>query len=177
MDYDRFGRWNMRGKQYGSVTGTVVEMMPAANTGRGNKGCMMFVSVEDEDGNLTVFLVTPSTYVLDYVRITNGMKGTFWYDTNAPVPLIFPPQYNAVAVAEEIPGRNVDVGYYNNSLVNDSQTLKLNLDASTEVVTVNNQIFSGSPAGNNLMVVYDITTRSIPAQTTPSKIVVLCDRG
>ncbi len=167
----------MRGKQYGSVTGTVVEMVPAANKGRSNQGCMMFASVEDEEGNLTVFLVTPSTYVLDYVRITTGMKGTFWYDTNAPVPLIFPPQYNAVAVAEEIPGRSVDVGYYNNSLVNDSQTLKLNLDASTEVVTVNNQIFSGSPAGNNLVVVYDFSTRSIPAQTTPMKIVVLCNRA
>ena len=166
----------MRGKQYGSITGTVVEMMPAANTGRGNKGCMMFVSVEDEEGNLTVFLVTPSTYVLDYVRITTGMKATFWYDVSAPVPLIFPPQYNAVVVAEEVPGRNVEVGYFNNSLVNDGQTLKLNLDASTEVITVNNQTFIGSPARNNLVVVYDFSTRSIPAQTTPIKVVVLCNR-
>lgn len=166
----------MRGKQYGSVTGTVVEMTPAANTGRGNKGCLMFVNVEDEDGNLTVFLVAPSTYVLDYVRIAIGMKATFWYDTSAPMPLIFPPQYNAVVVAEEVAGRSVDVGYYNNALVNDSQTLKLNMDASTEVITVNNQNFIGSPAGNNLVVVYDFSTRSIPAQTTPMKVVVLCNR-
>lgn len=166
----------MRRKQYGAVTGTVVESVPAANTGRGNQGCIQFVSVEDEDGNLTNFMVSPSTFVLDYVRIYPGMRGTFWYDTQAPVPLIFPPQYNAVVVAEEIPGRNVEVAYFNRSLVNDEQTLQLNLDASTEVLTVNNQNYYGSPAGNNLVVVYDITTRSIPAQTTPSKVVVLCNR-
>lgn len=91
------------------------------------------------------------------------------------MPLIYPPQYNAVAAAEVKNGQNVDVDFYNASLVNESQTLKLNMDGSVDVRTTNNQYFQGNPANHNLMVVYSSSTRSIPAQTTPSKVVVLCD--
>ena len=91
------------------------------------------------------------------------------------MPLIYPPQYNAVAAAVQKNGRMVNVGYYDTSLVNEDQTLQLNLDGSVEVRTTNNQYFQGSPTGRNLVVTYDNSTRSIPAQTTPLKIVVLCD--
>ena len=69
----------------------------------------------------------------------------------------------------------MDVGFYNMSLVNESQTLQLNMDASVDVRTTNNQYFQGSPANHNLVVVYSSSTRSIPAQTTPMKVYVLCD--
>ena len=91
------------------------------------------------------------------------------------MPLIYPPQYNAVAAAQEKNGRMVCVGYFNTSLVNEEQTLQLNLDGSVDVRTTNNQYFQGSPANHRLVVTYDHSTRSIPAQTTPQQIVVLCD--
>ncbi len=59
-------------------------------------------------------------------------------------------------------------------MLNEAHTLQLNLDGSVEVRTTNNQLFQGSPAGHNLVVEYDSSTRSIPAQTTPKRIVVLC---
>ena len=93
------------------------------------------------------------------------------------MPLIYPPQYTAVVVAEERSDRYVDVSYYNNSLVNEEQTLQLNLDGTVDVRTVNNQYFQASPANHNLVVIYSSSTRSIPAQTTPSTVVVLCDRN
>ncbi len=68
----------------------------------------------------------------------------------------------------------VDVDYYNKSLVNQDMTLQLNLDSRVDITTTNNQRFMGSPANNDLVVVYSSSTRSIPAQTTPSRIVVLC---
>ena len=83
----------------------------------------------------------------------------------------------AVVVAEERSDRNVDVSYYSNSLVNEEQTLQLNLDGTVDVRTVNNQYFQASPANHNLVVIYSSSTRSIPAQTTPSTVVVLCDRN
>jgi len=136
---------------------------------------MIFVTLEDTDGNTVNFVMTPSTYVVDFETLSVGMLCTFWYAADAPMPLIYPPQYNAVVAAQEINGRMIDVSFYNMSMVNDEQTLQLNMDGSVDVRTTNNQYFQGSPANHNLVVIYDNSTRSIPAQTTPRLVVVLCE--
>lgn len=175
MDFnDRNGGRPFERSPFIPVTGTIVDMMPTRmGSGRAD-GCMIFVTIEDMNGNTVNFLMTPATYVVDFDTLSVGMKCTFWYASNAPVPLILPPQYNAVAAAREKNGRMIDVSYYDRSLVNKEQTLQLNLDGSVEVRTTNNQYFQGSPANHNLVVEYSNSTRSIPAQTTPKKIVVLC---
>lgn len=175
MDYNMNGRMPMRRSRYGSIVGTIVDIVPTRMGNRRAEGCMMFVTIEDMDGNTVNFLVTPSTYVVDYDTLSVGMNCTFWYEADAPMPLIYPPQYNAVAVAQNKNGRMVNVGYYNGALVNDDQTLQLNMDGSVDVRTTNNQYFLGNPANHNLVVVYENSTRSIPAQTTPKRVVVLCD--
>ena len=138
------------------------------------EGCMMYMTIEDMDGNTVNFLVSPSTYVVDFDTLSVGMNATFWYDANAPMPLIYPPQYNAVVVAQTKNGRMVNVGFYNSSLVNEDQTLQLNLDSSVELRTTNNQFFQGNPGNRDLAVIYENSTRSIPAQTTPRRVIVLC---
>ncbi len=102
---------------------------------------------------------------------------TMYYRTDEPVPLIYPPQYRAAVAVPRMSGQMVDVDYYNRSLINQDMTLQLNLDGSVDITTTNNQRFLGSPAGNDLVVVYSSSTRSIPAQTTPSRIVVLCPKS
>lgn len=164
-------------KSFGSVRGMIVDIVPAGVGARRTDGCMLFVTVEDMDGNTVNFILTPLTYVVDYETLRAGMMCTFWYSMDAPMPLIYPPRYNAVAAAQEKNGRMINVGYYDASLVNEDQTLQLNLDGSVEVRTVNNQCFLGNPGNNNLVVVYANSTRSIPAQTTPSRVVVLCGQG
>ncbi len=161
--------------RFGSVTGTIVDMVPTKIGSRRANGCVIFVVLEDMDGNTVNFMLTPSTYVLDFDTLSAGMLCTFWYNADAPMPLIYPPQYNAVVAAQEKNGRNVNVDFYNTAMVNDSKTLELNMDGSVDVRTTNNQYFQGSPGNHNLVVVYSSSTRSIPAQTTPSKVVVLCD--
>ena len=174
MDFGFGENGPFRRSRFGSVTGTIVDMVPAGQGGRRRDGCMIFVTMEDMEGNTVNFLLTPATYVVDFETLSAGMQCTFWYAADAPMPLIYPPQYNAVAAAREKNGRMVSVGYFDSALVNEEQTLKLNMDGSVEVRTVNNQYFQGSPANHNLVVDYASSTRSIPALTTPSKIVVLC---
>ena len=175
MDFAFRERTPFKRNRFGSVTGTIVELVPTQVGNRRADGCMLFAMVEDMDGNIVNFVVTPSTYVVDFETLSVGMRCTFWYSMDAPMPLIYPPQYNAVAAARQKNGRMVNVGYYDASFVNEDQTLQLNLDRSVDVRTTNNQYFQGSPANRNLVVTYDNSTRSIPAQTTPLKIVVLCD--
>lgn len=175
MDSNFGGRMPVRRNRFGSVTGMIVDMVPATMGNRRAEGCVIFVTLEDTDGNTVNFIMSPHTYVVDFETLSVGMTCTFWYAADAPMPLIYPPQYNAVAAAREKMERMVNVGYYNISLVNDDQTLQLNMDGSVNVRTTNNQYFQGNPAGHNLVVVYGSSTRSIPAQTTPKLVVVLCE--
>lgn len=168
------GMNSYRRSTFGSITGTIVDMVPARMGNRRADGCMIFVTIEDMDGNTVNFMMTPSTFVVDWETLSVGMKCTFWYRADAPMPLIFPPQYTAVVAAQEKNGRMIDVSYYNGSLINETQTLQLNVDGTVDIRTTNNQYFQGGPANHNLVVVYDSSTRSIPAQTTPQEIVVLC---
>ena len=170
-----FGISPLKRNRFESVTGTIVDMVPTRVGNRRADGCMVFVTLEDMDGNTVNFLMTPATFVVDFETLSVGMNCTFWYAADAPVPLIYPPQYSAVAAAQVKNGRFVNVGFYNTSMVNEDQTLQLNMDASVDIRTTNNQYFQGSPANRNLVVVYSSSTRSIPAQTTPAKVYVLCE--
>lgn len=174
-DYNTNGRNPFRGNRFGSVRGTIVEMMPMRMGSRRANPCTIFITVEDRDGNTVNFILSPSTYVVDYTTLSVGMRCTFWYRADAPVPLIYPPQYNAVVIAEERNERFVDVSFYNTALVNEEQTLQLNIDGTVDIRTPNNQYYQGNPANHNLVVTYVTSTRSIPAQTTPRRIVVLCE--
>ena len=125
-------------------------------------------------GNTVNFFVSADTFVVDYATMYESMPVTVFYNGNAAAPLIYPPQYVAAVVAPQQEGQMVFVGYFNNLLMSSDQSLKLNLAPTTQVVTTNNQTFMGNPGNHTLVVLYSQTTRSIPAQTTPEKIIVLC---
>ena len=59
-------------------------------------------------------------------------------------------------------------------LTSSDNSLILNMSGRTMVTLPNGQLFNGDLAGKLLLVVYGPTTRSIPAQTAPTQIVVFC---
>lgn len=137
-------------------------------------GCYKLISVEDGNGSLVNFVVEPCTYFVNQEIVTAGDMVTGFYDADAPVPLIFPPQFRAIVMAKDTKFTNVKVAYFNNQLVSSDNTLKLNIAPYTQILLRNGQPFTRNPANRNLIVIYGPTTRSIPAQTTPYKIIVLC---
>ena len=167
---------NNRRAVYIPVSGTITQMQRMAVNGNGYGGCTKMITVEDENGVITNFFINPSTYVVGYETLYEGLPVTVFYNGNLPAPMIYPPQYMAAVVAVQMEGQMVAVGYFDQNLLAADQSLQLNLDANTEVVTANNQLFLGNPGGHMLVVLYNQTTRSIPPQTTPEKIVVLCGR-
>jgi hypothetical protein len=142
-------------------------------TGEG-MGCYKLMTVEDRYGAVVNFVVTPATYFVDHVMVRVGDKVTGFYDANAPVPLIFPPRFQAIVMSRDTQYRNVKVDYFDSNLVSSDNTLRLNISPYTHIVLQNDQAFSRTPANRNLIVVYGATTKSIPAQTTPYKIIVMC---
>ena len=137
-------------------------------------GCYLLFTVENRNGSVVNFVVEPETYFVDHVLVKVGDQVTGFYDADLPVPLIYPPQYRAFVIAKNRPDQFVDVDYYNYQLVNSKGSLKLNLSRQTKIVLENGQAFTRNPANRELIVVYSATTRSIPAQTTPSQVIVMC---
>ncbi|MFA1739897.1 hypothetical protein [Lysinibacillus fusiformis] len=137
-------------------------------------GCYKTMSVEDGVGGVVNFVISPSTYFVNHEVVRAGEWVTGYYDGDAPVPMIYPPQYRALIVVKESNFQNVKVDFFNQQLVSSDGQLQLNLSPSTVMSLKNGQPFTKSPANRNLIVMYGPTTRSIPAQTTPYEIVVWC---
>lgn len=157
---------------YLSVSGKITRMTPAASRGYGD--CARMITVEDKEGGITNFFISNATCIVDFATLYSGMPVTVFYNGNLPAPLIYPPQFVAAVVAAQVSGRQIYVGYFDQNLTAADQSLKLNLSQSTKLITCNNQVFEGRPGGHVLVVLYSFTTRSIPPQTTPEKVIVLC---
>lgn len=138
-----------------------------------NNCCMLEVTLRNSDG-ITNFIVSPDTYVINEVRLRIGMNVTAFYDANLPIPLIYPPRYQAIFIGRRNPRESIYAGEFDDNLESLDGTLKLNIGRSTEIVTSNGQPYNCSLAAQTLIVYYGVTTRSIPAQTTPRKIIVIC---
>ena len=135
--------------------------------------CELLVSIRNADG-ITNFVVGPDSYVINEVRLRPGMNVIAFYDANLAIPLIFPPQYRAVIIGRKNPSENMYAGYFDESLTSEDGSLKLNMTRTTDVVTSNGQHFNCDLGGRLLIVYYSASTRSIPAQTTPRRVIVLC---
>ena len=158
-----------------SITGTISTIEDFwINESQESLGCYKLISLQDDNGSTTNFVVSPDTYILNNDILLPGDRVTGYYDGNAPVPLIYPPQYRALVMHKAQSFPNIKVAYFNNQLVSSDNQLKLNLSTSTLIVIRNGLLFSRNPANRNLIVIYGPTTRSIPAQTSPYKVIVLC---
>lgn len=162
-------------KKYGSFSGTVTMIQDyLVSSDEELKGCYKLMSLVGADGLIVNFVISPTTYFLDQVIVSVGDRVTGFYDINVPVILIYPPQYQALIIVKDNSYQNVKVDYFNNQLVSSDGQLQLNISRYTLVLLQNNQPFTLNPANRNMLVVYRTATFSIPAQTTPYKIIVLC---
>lgn len=141
---------------------------------RNEVGCYKILTVDNGHGNTVNFVIEPTTYFVDHAIIKRGDRVTGFYDANAPVPMIFPPQFRTLVMTKDSPHQQVKVDYFNRRLESSDGTLQLNLSPRTKITLQNGQPFTGNLEQRNLVVVYGATTRSIPAQTTPSQVIVLC---
>jgi hypothetical protein len=140
----------------------------------GTAGCYKMITIKGEDESIINFIVAPNTYFVNHSVVYVGDKVTGYINSLAPVPLIYPPQYRALVMVKNTQGENVKVDLFDSDLVSSDGTLKLNLAQCTQILLRNDQPFTGDITNRNLLVIYGPSTKSIPAQTTPYKIIVLC---
>ena len=69
----------------------------------------------------------------------------------------------------------VMLNFFDENLVAEDNSLRLNLSPVTNIMTQNGQRFTCSPRNMELLVYYTNTTFSIPPMTTPQKVIVMCE--
>ncbi|WP_289140035.1 hypothetical protein [uncultured Brevibacillus sp.] len=154
-------------------TVTMISDFITGQNGEG-EGCYKLISIDNGLGASVNFVVSPTTYFVDHVMVAIGDHVTGYYDGNAPVPFIYPPQYQALVMVKNSSFQNVKVDYFNSHLVSSDGQLQLTISPNTQIVLTNGQPFSRSLVNRDLIVIYGPATRSIPAQTMPYRIIVLC---
>lgn len=157
-----------------AYVGVVTEINYLMTEKREFAGCFKIFFVNEKNQGMTNFIITPTTYFLNCEKIEVGDSINLFVDADAPVPLIYPPRFEALVVSKENPNQNITMDFFNTYLVNKAGTLKLNIGNDTEILIRNGQSFYGNPGNHLLVVIYKETTKSIPAQTTPEQIVVMC---
>ena len=157
-----------------SFTGVISKIENIGIGMDGKESCNLLMSVENAKGRIINFVILPTTYFVNHQMMLAGEKVTGFYDGNAPAPFIYPPQLIAIVMAGARQGQTVKVDRFNRYLLSSDGTLKLNIAQETLIVLENGQLFTRDPGNRDLIVVYGPTTRSIPAQTTPYEIIVMC---
>lgn len=162
-------------KQYKfqSFTGTVKKVTNL----EGAKKDLKYILVEDEEGREANIIVSKDTYILNNEKIDIGSVITGFYDADKPMIMIYPPQYNAEVVVIFNKDQNIKVDRFDKDLVSSDRSLKLNISKDTKIISQDGKPFKGNLSNKRLVVVYDVSTKSIPAQTTPIQIVVLSKKS
>lgn len=140
------------------------------------------ISVETETRGEIVFnetadcMVIADNAVKALADLKAGMTVSVVMEDNAPMTLSLPPQTSAavaIVVEGETPS-NVAVDKFDEELT--GKTVKLIMDEKVQILDIRGtkQILTAEDIKNNkAIVIYGVSTKSIPAQTTPYMVIVL----
>ncbi len=142
------------------------------------------VNNKDDQNNTVNLKITDDTLVYDNLGnkkalsdLTDGSKITVFTGSYEPTPLILPVQYTAnVIIINGDQEGNVNIDTYladEEGYTNAANTLKIATADDTKIVDKDEKEYKGDLDKNDLIVFYGVSTKSIPAQTTPTKVVVL----
>lgn len=142
------------------------------------------VNNKDDQNNTVNLKITDDTLVYDNLGnkkalsdLTDGSKITVFTGSYEPTPLILPVQYTAnVIIINGDKEGNVNADTYladEEGYTNAANTLNIAAADDTKIVDKNEKEYKGDLDKNDLIVFYGASTKSIPAQTTPTKVVVL----
>ena len=144
---------------YTKFTGTIIDI---------KEGPSKLIYVQSKDGPKNEFAINPSTYVDKLAKIEIGSTVTCFYDANDNTPL---PYWRAAIAITDTPG--VFLSKFDDNLLNAEKDLKITPDKNTEITLRNGDKYTGDITNKTLLVFSLIVAQSYPAQTTPTRIVVM----
>lgn len=155
---------------FNSFTGTVKEIVKSKN-----ETDKTYVLLENNEGMEANLVITKDTYFINDEEIVKGSEVIGYYKVDDMMIMIYPPQYVAVAVMISNKEQNMKIDLFNKNLISADNSLRLNINKDTKIITKDGKEYKGEIKNRKLAVFYGSSTRSIPAQTNPNKVVVLSD--
>lgn len=165
-------------KDYITQAGKITEISEEDEKG------IRIVTIDNEQGGLR-FAIDSMTPILDREEssimlasdLKESMEVAVVYSANSPMGMSMPPYLGSVAavVANADKGFYM-VGHFDGDLTDAENSLKLNIAEETAIYNTlgTRQMMTAEDIkGQDAIVFYGATTRSIPAQTTPSMVMVL----
>lgn len=142
------------------------------------------VEIENANGGLR-FAVGANSVILDrkdgsYRAVSDlkeGMEVTVVYAIDSPMGMSLPPYLSTVtAVVANADAGNVTVGHFSADGTDWVHSLHLNISDETRILNLEGakiRLSAEDVKNQDALVFYDITTKSLPAQTTPSLVLLL----
>lgn len=170
---------------YIEYKGKVVEMQMQEDKGVTN--ISILVKGEEKDNQENIMFHLPedmpliSHKTMENIKredLEKGMEVSVFFKENTPMTLSIPPQTtpDALVIHDSKEDGFVKVAHFNEELVDSDNKLKLNISDDTLLVDAKgNKVDKEDIEDEDLMVFYTVSTKSIPAQTTPEKVIVLDD--
>ena len=163
---------NPQGPLYAMFSGTIVSITELDD--------VILVQVINAAGGEAIFTISAETILPADVELVEGAEITGFFYANLPMTMQYPAKYDLVLVINSADGMTsvlADLFVRNaiddQRLINLGGDLVLNIGEDTEIVDIYGNPVSGNLVGHKLLIYYTITTLSLPAQTTPVRIVVL----
>jgi hypothetical protein len=172
-----------------AVTGEIVSFDTMSNFGWQLEVRLdVFENLEDEDYEpIIYFNLTDDTYYLFAEMFDIGDRVTGWYLAQAPMIMIYPPQYTIAILAINAPedvvirvDRFYSYGEFElEQMISQDETLVFTIDEDTVLVLEDGTEFEDyyrdeiGFEGRKMIVIYGVSTRSIPEFAVASKIIVL----
>lgn len=142
------------------------------------------VESEEKEPQITIFKLNDDTLLfnsgttksVEKEALQKGQRIDAYYDKNKPMIMIYPAQISPelVIVHDEKKMGSVKVSKFDEEFLSLDNELKLNIGEETILVNEKGEeLEQADLSGKELVVFYTASTRSIPAQTTPSKIITI----
>ena len=140
-----------------------------------------FIWLIREDGGDFVLLITEKTVLSDVDGLIQldglkvGDKVTGYFIQPQIISMQYPPKVESFAIVKQDiqSGKSLYVGMFGENHLALDNALKLDLSEKTSIIDVDGNTYQGSLVDKMLIVYYSMTTRSIPPQTAPKKVIVL----
>lgn len=142
------------------------------------------VEIENENGGLR-FALNANSLILDrkdgsyktVADLTEGMEVAVVYDVNSPMGMSLPPYLSTVtAVVANADAGGMMVGHFSADGTDWVNMLHLNISDETRILNLEGtkiRLSAEDVKNQDALVFYDVTTKSLPAQTTPSLVLLL----
>lgn len=144
-----------------------------------------YTRIEITNDNMGMVFTVENGMVIDQATseyksvsdIAVGMEITAVLDNESPMTMSIPPMTSGAklfVINQE--AASMDLSVYGEDLVNKENTLALNIGEDTMIGDIrgSRKMFAEQDLANQeLLVMYTISTKSIPAQTTPSMVIIL----